>query len=152
MNASSRFNQFVFRMGLTGCWLWGGSTTEGGYGRFRYNGKSCRAHRVAWELTNGPIPTGMEVMHSCDNPPCVNPRHLSLGTVKDNAEDRCRKGRSVNLRGEAHGSSKLTAEQVAEIRKVGNTKTQRELGRLYGVDFGQIGRILRQECWNESTL
>jgi hypothetical protein len=76
------------------CWEWQGSRYPTGYGKFRPSGpKQGYAHRFAYEFWHGPIPEGMLVMHSCDNPPCVNPQHLSVGTYSDNAQDRENKGR-----------------------------------------------------------
>jgi hypothetical protein len=89
-----------------GCWLWTGSVTKsGGYGQLSVNGKPVRAHRFIYELLHGPIPVGMRVCHTCDNPPCVRPDHLFLGTPKDNTHDMIRKGRNrlgglVGRRGE----------------------------------------------------
>lgn len=82
-----------------GCWVWTGAVVLGKrekYGRFLFNGKVRGAHRVAWELTNGPIPEGIFVLHHCDNPPCVRPDHLFLGTNSTNMLDAARKGRMVN--------------------------------------------------------
>ena len=76
----------------SGCWLWLLSKAFG-YGNFKVNGKTKRAHRVAWEEFNGPIPEGMNVCHTCDNPSCVNPEHLFLGTQYDNLQDMKQKGR-----------------------------------------------------------
>jgi len=76
------------------CWLWTACRTTHGYGQFRpERSRGAQAHRVAWELTNGPIPAGMLVLHRCDNPPCVNPAHLFLGTQSDNMRDMYAKGR-----------------------------------------------------------
>ena len=81
---------------LTGCRIWtGGTLKDGGYGRVRFAGKDARAHRVAWILANGPIPTGLVVCHACDNPPCVNVEHLFLGTHDDNMADMVAKGRGA---------------------------------------------------------
>src|SRR5256885_74384 len=77
----------------SGCWEWVGSKRELGYGQVRYKGRSARAHRIAWELTFGEIPDGRSVLHKCDNPPCINPDHLFLGTQQDNVDDMFRKGR-----------------------------------------------------------
>ena len=76
------------------CWLWQGKPNTSGYGTIRDGGRKHRVHRIAWEWANGPIPDGMLVLHSCDTPRCVNPAHLSLGTVRDNNYDRDAKGRT----------------------------------------------------------
>lgn len=77
-----------------GCWLWTGSKNRQGYGETMFRKRHLRANRVAYELANGPIPEGLMVLHSCDNPPCVNPDHLFLGTGTDNMQDCIRKGRT----------------------------------------------------------
>jgi hypothetical protein len=76
-----------------GCWLWQGYRDRDGYGHHHYNGRRWRAHRLAWTLARGPIPGGLYVCHRCDNPPCVNPAHLELGTQKENIGDCLAKGR-----------------------------------------------------------
>lgn len=78
------------------CIVWGGSRFASGYGRIKRNGLTVRAHRWAWERFNGPIPSDLMVCHRCDNPACINPTHLFLGTCKDNLSDMSRKGRSAN--------------------------------------------------------
>lgn len=79
----------------SGCWLWTGCVTPKGYGYVgpKVSSGSRFAHRISWEAANGPVPDGMFVLHRCDNPPCVNPAHLFLGTARDNTEDMVRKGR-----------------------------------------------------------
>lgn len=81
-----------------GCWEWTGSKRGNGYGCLAVGGRQVGAHRVAWETQNGPIPEGLFVLHKCDNPPCVRPDHLFLGTAKDNAMDMARKGRAAGAR------------------------------------------------------
>lgn len=76
-----------------GCWAWRATTDDDGYAQLSVNGRSVKAHRFSWELHFGPIPTGMRVLHTCDNPPCTNPKHLFLGTSLDNTQDALRKGR-----------------------------------------------------------
>lgn len=78
------------------CWEWTGYCSKFGHGQMSAWGRTEPAHRVAYRLFNGPIPTGLVVRHTCDNPPCTNPKHLILGTVKDNADDRETRGRGVN--------------------------------------------------------
>ena len=87
------------------CWEWKAGKLPGGYGMFQMEGKYHGAHRVAWALDKDrSIPEGLVVMHSCDNRPCVNPRHLSLGTTLDNIADMHKKGRAMPPRGEEHWS------------------------------------------------
>jgi hypothetical protein len=81
------------------CIVWTGERVGMGYGRVSYKGRRPLAHRVAWELANGPIPDGLLVLHRCDNPPCCNANHLFLGTSKDNADDRDAKGRIARVNG-----------------------------------------------------
>ena len=133
--------------GPDACWPWiEGVLDKDGYGHFRWMGPIRPAHLVAWELTNGPKPDGLNVCHSCDNPACCNPRHLWLGTQKDNVLDCIAKGRWRPGAGERHGSSKLTDADVAEIRRAASTLPPRSgamLGRQWRVSRGTIYDILR---------
>ena len=148
-------DRFWSRVDKSGdCWVWTAATTNGGYGVIRdtgRNGKIIRAHRLSWELHNGPIPAGIEVCHRCDNPPCVNPAHLFLGTHQDNVTDTVNKGRASGggPRGSLHHQAKLTEAQVLDIRAVyaAGTVSQRQLAREYGVDRGTIRFIVRREHW-----
>ena len=117
----------------SGCWEWTGSKFKSGYGQVRIKRKLARAHRIAWELVNGPIPKGMCVLHRCDNPPCVNPDHLFLGTQSENMQDMVEKDR----RG-------LTMLQKQEIRKryAKGVVFQRELADEYGVTRSYISIII----------
>ena len=99
MQVEQRFWDKVEIIPFHPCWEWTGHQDKDGYGRLRANNKDLRAHRVSWEMHNKRhIPKGMQIMHSCDNPSCVNPAHLSLGTAQDNANDALSKGRTVGAR------------------------------------------------------
>ena len=130
------------------CWLWTGGMDGSGYGRF-FNGKQVTTHRFSYELHKGEIPPGICVLHHCDTPLCVNPSHLFLGTKKDNAVDRENKGRGGQWirRGERVGQSKLTEQQVLEIRKIGRSISQEVIAALYGVKQTAVSNILTRFTW-----
>lgn len=150
--------------GPDACWLWTGMVGGNGYGRMYVVGRSTRqAHRIAWELANGQaVPGDLCACHSCDSRRCCNPTHLFLGTNADNSADMVRKGRAASgdrhvsrLQpervpcGEANGSAKLTAADVAAIRSAyaAGGVSQPQLARRFGVNHSTIGRIVRGELW-----
>lgn len=134
------------------CWTWSKSVDEDGYGRFALDGKSQKAHRVAWELVNGPVPDGMCVLHKCDIRHCVNPDHLFLGTKKDNTTDMLNKGRHEVCKGEEVGTSVLTENQVVEIRSLytpySKTHGRVALAKRYGVTPQAIGHVVTRLSWS----
>lgn len=127
----------------SGCWIWMSAKTGNGYGSFRLNGKNEGAHRASYIIFNGDIPAGLCVMHSCDNPLCVNPGHLSLGTVKDNAIDRNKKLRQAY--GERNSGAKLTESQASEI--ISSRSGACALAKEYGVHRSTIHRIRTKRTW-----
>lgn len=144
---------FAARVNKTGageCWLWTGGKTKHGYGQLRVNSRKMLAHRFSWEHHNGHIPKGEGhhgtcVLHRCDNPSCVNPDHLWLGTQADNIADREAKGRGVRLEGEAHGNAKLTEPEVIAI--LADTRSQSKIAADYGVDQTTISQIKCRKTW-----
>lgn len=131
------------------CWEWRGYRNAKGYGGIRIRGKGVYAHRLSYELNNGPIPDGMLVCHTCDNPPCVNPGHLWTGSHKDNAADKMRKGRyrHVPRARELNGNAKLTAQIAAAIRAEPAGNTVRGLAAKYGVSKSTISAVRRGAAW-----
>lgn len=121
------------------CWLWTGAKSSAGYGQVRVDGITLYAHRLSYEMQNGPLGTGLVVLHSCDNPACVNPEHLSSGTQLDNVHDAINKGR-------ASGSKKFSDEDVREIRKMrAGGVAQKEIASLFDTNPAYISRIVRGE-------
>lgn len=118
-----------------GCWVFKGRKNKEGYGAIcinkKGNQKYLRAHRLIYEHYFGPIPKGMLICHDCDNPPCVNPDHLFIGTNKDNMYDKVEKGRASRTIGEKSGMCKLTKAQVEAIRN--DKRRQTEIAKDYGV-------------------
>ena len=132
------------------CWEWM-AHTQFGYGCFWFNKTMVKAHRMSWIIKNGQIPKGICVLHKCDNPPCVNPSHLFLGTHKDNSKDCVEKGRHFipNWKGEKHRNCKLTESKVKWIRSVYNKKNmnQYKIARKLGVGQSNINSILNNKTW-----
>jgi len=128
-----------------GCWPFIGKRTRAGYGQIKAFGKATFAHRVAYVLVKGPIPDGLVVMHACDNPPCCNPDHLSVGTYSDNAVDARNKGRLRPVCGEDAYQAKLTAEQVAAIRN--DSRPSRHVAADYGIAKSTVRSIRQKRAW-----
>lgn len=146
----------------SGCWNWGGTRNDKGYGVLYFRGKNWRAHRVSYTLFCGEIPAGLMVCHHCDNPQCVNPHHLFLGHAKTNMQDMSRKGRGRNFissdqshfgsghppRGEDGGGAKLTETEAKEIILLASSGVlTSELAQRFGLDRTAVQRILRGNTW-----
>lgn len=131
------------------CWPWIRACNQDGYGRVTIWPHAYQAHRIAYLLTRGAFPHELCVLHTCDNPACVNPTHLRLGTHTDNMRDREDKHRRVVLKGEAVGNSKLAAKDVVCIRQqyAASRVSQRVLALKYHVGISTISEILRRQRW-----
>lgn len=132
------------------CRVWTGYRNAKGYGVIGVDGSTQIASRVAYELAHGPIPRGLVVRHKCDNPPCVNPDHLEVGTHLDNARDMVERGRSA--RGENASQARLTWDQVREVRRrVAGGESRYAVARAFGVSQPSIWSIAAGESWKEET-
>jgi hypothetical protein len=152
-NASERFWKFVKIGSENECWLWMGGTTPAGYGRFDFANRNNKvgANRFSYELAFGKIPSDLCVLHRCDNPRCVNPNHLFVGTHLDNTQDAIAKNRWGDRRSggttrDQNGNAKLTEADVRELLiKRGRGATTRELAELFPMTRQGINYILRKE-------
>lgn len=150
-NRKIRFWKSVDKKGENECWNWKSSKNKKGYGRIHLGMVGTTAHRFSYMINKGEIPEGMFVCHSCDNPGCVNPNHLFLGTNKDNMKDCMDKNRVAW--GERTKHSKLNNEQVLEIIDLYKTNryTEKELGLMFGVSFSNIYQIIEGKTWRRLT-
>lgn len=130
------------------CWLWQSAFDQDGYGLFKVNSRMVRAPRYMYQLVKGAIPLGYHVMHSCDNPPCVNPNHLSVGTGKDNHHDSSLKGRRHNQQGALNNCAKLTSDAIVKIRQLhGQGLSNKEIAKRFHVSRSNIGFICARQTW-----
>lgn len=141
MTTQQRFEYYTKK--TDGCWIWiGANFGIRRYGAFYFEGKSGGAHVYAYKAFRGEVAPGMFVCHTCDNPLCVNPDHLFLGTPKENTADMMKKQRGKWPNGDAHHLSKLTDAQVAEVISLRGRMPQREVASIYGVDASHISRLM----------
>lgn len=129
----------------TPCWIWQRATSGNGYGWLRINGKMVLAHRHSYERKAGLVPGKLYILHRCDNPNCVNHRHLFLGTSSDNTQDCITKNRFVNNAGENHGMSKLTESQVLKIRT--DNRLHKIIAREHNISRPSVSMIKSRRTW-----
>lgn len=163
LTALERFESKFIKGKINSCWIWTAGKFTNGYGQFCYNNHNTKAHRFAYLAYKGAIPNGLLVCHSCDNPLCVNPEHLFLGTNADNMQDRDNKGRGSRVgnkgwgqrcpelvpKGETHPQARLTEADVLDIRNrfAQGGITKASLAVEFGVGRMQIARIISRERW-----
>ncbi len=146
---NTRENRFWQKVDKSdGCWLWVSYIGEHGYGVLKYDGKVDLAHRVSWNISNPQRQCGdLCVLHRCDNPPCVRPDHLFLGTKQDNSDDMVMKGRSYDKRGQLNPNNKLTPREVEQILELKGKLKQKEIAAIFGINQPHVSRILRRVAW-----
>ena len=148
-NSVDRFWAKVDVKGKNDCWLWKANSLPAGYGTLSLSGKKILAHRFSWQLAYGKIPDGLCVLHHCDNPPCVNPNHLFIGSPADNVQDMIEKGRDPIQKGELNPKSKLKDEDIPKIKEIlSQGFYQKEIASLFGVSSTTINGINTGRYWS----
>lgn len=144
-----RFNEQVDATGgPSACWPWTGDRSKKNYGRFCFDGGRELAHRRAWIIAFGDITDGLCVLHSCDNPPCCNPKHFFLGTLADNCRDRFMKGRDKAPKGEMTGAAKLCDADIPRIRTMRKSGTTLAvIAEEFGVSKNVVSQISSGKAW-----
>ena len=149
LDVSEVFDSHLGAPNSSGCIEWQGTRNRQGYGKIQRNRKAIHAHRYAYERAHGPIPEGLVVRHKCDNPPCVNPDHLEVGTHKDNSDD-CTARRRRPL-GEDASAAKISNKDALEIFDLKGIEPQRVTAERYGVSREAVSRIHTGRAWGWLT-
>lgn len=140
----SRFWSKVSKGGPDECWVWKASAPKG-YGQFRVGRHMVRANRFSYELHKGGLSDTDCVCHSCDNPRCVNPKHLFIGTNAVNSQDMKNKNRQAN--GERAGSAKLRTDEILQIRSLKGRMKQKDIGAMFGITQQAVSEIVNNKSW-----
>jgi len=149
ISVEERFFDFFIPEPNSGCWLWVGSVSDSGYGKFSIgNHVQVQAHRFSWELHNGDIPEGLFACHKCDVRCCVNPEHLFIGTQSDNLNDMVQKRRDNPARGERNARSRFTEEKIQAIRS--DTRRLRIIAAAYDISISWVTEIKAGRGWRHS--
>lgn len=146
----AKFLSNIFPEPNTGCWLWAGRYDAKGYGRGHFLQRTVQlAHRYAYILYKGPITCGLHVLHKCDNPACVNPDHLFLGTQKLNNIDRDKKGRQRTKRGSEHRFAKFKPEDVRRIRQIHSPESMpsRQIAKIFNCSQKAVMNVINRKSY-----
>jgi hypothetical protein len=151
---TERFNKSIFIPNKKDdCWIWISSKQPDGYGRFYFDNRLIQASRISYWLRHGDLDQQKLICHHCDNPCCVNPDHLFLGTYKDNNDDMTKKNRAVYVFGQDVGNSKLKSEDIIKIISLVNSGISRnKVALIFGVSRTQVQRIVLGKNWNSVYL
>jgi hypothetical protein len=150
MTFEERLWEKIKKVGDDECWEWVGTRTRDGYGMIKGKTKKIvPAHRMVYEQVKGPIPAGLVIMHTCDNPGCCNPAHLVPGTVNDNNQDKIVKGRTIGLPGELNPFVRLTEDKVRAIRqeRKANGTSLNKIALQFGISKKQVLNIVHRRQW-----
>ena len=148
MEFEKRFKNKIKVSDDNDCWIWLGAKSKKGYGRFKINGKLYSPHRIILELEGIKIPNNLFVCHKCDNPSCVNSKHLFIGSRSDNMKDCFKKGRLVN-----NAKRKLNLNQIKEIRKlIKEGLTEREIAKRFSISYQTVNAIKHKKIWKNMLL
>lgn len=138
----------IERLGPDECWPWLAGCDGKGYGAFAFGGRVLIASRLAWVIEHGSVPVELQVLHTCDNPPCCNPAHHYLGTHGHNVHDRTVRRRMIHHRGANNCNAKLTVEQAADARRLHSEGlTATALGRRFGMSQSSMSKLIRGESY-----
>lgn len=141
--AEERFERLYIPEPNSGCWLWIGNLDNCGYGRFSFEGRARLSHRASYQMFCGPIPEGMQILHRCDNPTCVNPDHLFAGSISDNMRDMVAKNRNAK-----HNNAKLDADQIKEIKFLAAQGLRhRKIAEQFKVTRSSISNAIAGRTW-----